>query len=254
MPTSMDEDSFLALGNSSLSTFLSTLLKDEEINKFELVVDNAKPDNNNSFRSLRFVEDTPKCKWYNLVGNDSDPDIRSARRGSKLRSHRSNANRRSTTFRRTVSDPSLCIQMPRRTASPIPVTQKKLIERKTARSESDLLRMPKTLQSPIVEKASLNCTKATRNATWDTAKLKKKNEMVNLFIDLMIEAEDDATEPISPNAAPICFKGEMTLATSCLWENPILSHEKKVLSMPRQPFGEPRRSLAKYSELQKKCS
>ncbi|KAG7371849.1 hypothetical protein IV203_017991 [Nitzschia inconspicua] len=254
MPASSYEDSLSSLGNASLTTFLSTLLKDEEMNKFEVVVDNAKPDNNNSFHSLKLVEDTPKCKWQNLVRNDSDSDIRSTRRGNKLRSRRSNANRRSTSVRQTLSDPDLCMQMPRRKESPMPVTQKKSPGRMTVRSESDLLRMPQRLQSPIGDKECIHSTNNTRNATWDMTKLKKKSDMVNMFLDMMIAGEDDARKPTSPNTATTSFKGEMMLDTtstaSCWLGKPKLSHIEKVPSMPRHPSKKPHRS-ALTNELRK---
>ncbi|KAG7338678.1 hypothetical protein IV203_020700 [Nitzschia inconspicua] len=246
MPASSHEDSLSSLGNASLSTFLSTLLKDEEKNKFEVVVDNAKPDNNNSFCSLKLAEDTPKCRWHNLVRNDSDSDIRSTRRGGKLRSRRSNANRRSTSVRRTVSDPDLCLQMPRRIESPMPTTQTKSPGRMTIRSESDILRMPQRLQSPIADK--------TRNATWDTTRLNEQSDVVNMFIDMMIAAEDDATKPISPHPTTTCLTGEVTsdsdFTAPCLLRKPNLSPNEKGPSMPRHTLKKPRRSALTH-ELRK---
>jgi hypothetical protein len=195
MPITSNDASFSSLGNSSLSSFLSMLLEDEEISNFEVIVDNARPDPNNSFRSLKLLEDEPKCRWNNLVRQDSDKGVRSGRTLSRTRPHRSGNNRRSsnnrTSFRRTVSDPNFGLQMPTRTRSPKPVAEKQPCKRNANCSDSDLLQMPRRLPSPLDYKGSIDGER-NRNASWDASKLKKKTEHADLFFNMMMGPEAHA--------------------------------------------------------------
>jgi hypothetical protein len=186
------ERSFSSLGNSSLSTFLSALLEEEQINDFELVVDNAKLDHNKSTSCLKLLQDQPKCKWSNLVTQHSDRDLRHGRKPSKSSSRSQHANRLSIANHRSASDPNLSLQMPKRQLSPLQALRKKRSEKIAASTDSLLLRMPSRLPSPATDKGRLD-SKLTKNATWENSELRKRNAATdNTFFDKMMEAEDHA--------------------------------------------------------------
>lgn len=247
MPADPHENSFSSFGNSSLSTFLSTLMEDEEINSFQVVVDNARITHSNNNRSLRLLEDEPKCRWNNLVRQESDRDVRCGRKVGQSRSLRHNINRPSMANRRSVSDPSLCLQMPKRQVSPPQVEpQKKFSTKIAASSEPNLLRMPLRLQSPVCDKRSVGA-KLARNATWETNKQrKKKTEKANMFLDMMMQAEDHVAKSNVQTALPTCLKDDTTLdtmsvrsssTTSVSQASPLSDKEKALKSnLPGKPI------------------
>jgi len=86
-----------SFNNSSLSSFLSVLLEDEESSEFLIVQDNPKLSEQRSIRDLRLPfsieqkhNDKPKSRWDYLVKTGSDKDLLSSRRrnmkSSQLRS------------------------------------------------------------------------------------------------------------------------------------------------------------------------
>jgi len=92
--TDVTQNSF---GNSSLSSFLSVLLEDEESSEFLIVPDNPKLSEKRSIRDLRLPfsseqgrDNKPKSRWDYLVKTGSDKDLSSPRRrnmkSSQLRS------------------------------------------------------------------------------------------------------------------------------------------------------------------------
>lgn len=165
------------IGNSSLTSFLSSLLEDEEVTSFNIVADNAKP-NLERMMSVVLVSDEPKCRWNNLVRQDSDP-IR------KVLPASGGDDRRPT--RRYSSDPNLP-QMPERTTSPqttsTPRNFKSSNSSKETMSDSNLLlRMPKrqpspkkTLQKPGVINASWEY--------WNTTSVDTRIRHKNMFLGI----------------------------------------------------------------------
>ena len=191
------QNSASSFGNTSLSSFLSTLMEEEEVSELALVVDNAKPDHNCSSRSLVLLEEEEsKCRWNNLVRTDSNPSL-FGRRSRASRSNRSSSNRPRMSSCTSTSDPSLMsLKMPRRTQSPTKALSKQNTTKPSnCSSDSDLLRMPRRLASPILQVPRNDSIKSgngngSMNASWNTAELKKRIEKTNLFLDVMVETGD----------------------------------------------------------------
>mmetsp|Transcript_12589 Transcript_12589/g.26655 ORF Transcript_12589/g.26655 Transcript_12589/m.26655 type:complete len:447 (-) Transcript_12589:243-1583(-) len=162
---------------SSLSSFLSVLLEDEEIDtpySISIVPDNPKPEQR-SIRELRtsFIKtalenDKPKCRWDYLTRDNSDRDLMSrSRRRSKLtirpssfsgafptssgngsgKHRRQQLPSRSSSMggRKTAAD--IFLQMPKRQKSPTDeATQKKSLMDRFNMSDTDLLLLPIPVQ------------------------------------------------------------------------------------------------------------
>jgi len=171
--TDVTQNSF---NNSSLSSFLSVLLEDEESSEFLIVQDNPKLSEQRSIRDLRLPfslekehNDKPKSRWDYLVKTGSDKDLLSSRRrnmkSSQLRSssfsgainssrkpkqrNNSSSNRNSNSSNkknnnnvRGRSNSNKFLQMPLRQESPTEdeMARKLLIDRLN-QSESDLQHM-----------------------------------------------------------------------------------------------------------------
>jgi hypothetical protein len=192
-----------SFGNSSLSSFLSTLLEDEQITSFEIVSDNAKP-NQDSIRGLTFVVDNEppkKCRWNNLVRHDSDPELYKksgcGNSGRKSGGRYSVRSKPSLVGRRTNSDTNLMMPMslPKRMESPCQDPNKKSLSRRMVSSDSDLLRIPTRRPSPQGNTNKRSTT--TNNAKWNTtstsmSKIMKKK---NMFLDMMIEKDGPTRKP-----------------------------------------------------------
>jgi hypothetical protein len=187
--------------STSLSSFLSTLMEDDEITHVDLIVDNAKPDHNDSIRSLKLLEQEPKCRWNNLVRFDSDPDMFTSA-NSRSRKNQLNVKKSSLSGRRN-SVPNVMLQIPKRLESPIPATirpKKSLIC-----SDSDLLRMPRRFPSPSRGKKSAG-NQTTRNATWDTSRLASHTLKTNMFSGLLMEGTDSIPKMKSHIQMPQCLE------------------------------------------------
>jgi hypothetical protein len=197
--------SFSSVGNSSLSTFLSTLFEDEQVKDLELVVDNAKLDQSKSFLSLKLQQSEPKCKWNNLVRHHSDRDLRHGRKIIEKTSQSFSINSPSTINQRIGSDPNLSLRIPKRPMSPLQTPEKKFSQKAAIRRDSIILRIPLRLASPVTEKGRIG----SNNATWDKANVReKKPENANMFFDIMMEAEEHAPKPKMRATLPSCLKDE----------------------------------------------
>mmetsp|Transcript_8905 Transcript_8905/g.14292 ORF Transcript_8905/g.14292 Transcript_8905/m.14292 type:complete len:306 (-) Transcript_8905:101-1018(-) len=191
------EDSLSTFGNSSLSSFMTTLLENEEISNFEIVTDNAKPDQYNSITTLKLVPDEPKCRWNNLVREDSDPNL--------LKRQKSYRPRPTMAGRRINSDTSLMMEIPKRLPSPKTPEEKKkrtISKKTTTMSDSDLLRMPRRCQSPDKN----NSRSKTKNAQWDQKT--KSTDKKNMFFDLMIVADPASRSNVT--TIPTCLKDALS--------------------------------------------
>jgi hypothetical protein len=185
-------DSSSSFGNSSMTSFLSALLEEENVTSVVIATDNAKP-GLESILSLRLVGDEPKCRWNNLVRDASDSDLMKRTRQKSTRPLLSTAaGDKCQLRRRHPSDPNL-IQMPMRTISPHESSKPKLsissIRPSAASlSDSDLLRMPKRLPSP---RKVQQRKRSSLNASWDTTPAGDKNMTpTNIFLEILMEPID----------------------------------------------------------------
>jgi hypothetical protein len=176
-----------------MSSFLSTLMENEELRGFEIIVDNCKPDHNNSSTSLVFLEQEPKCRWHNMVSTNSDLSL-STRGRNRSRSKRLSVNRPSMKNRRSSSDPCLDLPMPKRSQSPNKNSPRIASNNISSfSSDSQLLRIPQRLPSPTTPKKAFprRASKSgSNNASWDRSDLKKKTETSNMFCEIVVETGD----------------------------------------------------------------
>lgn len=165
---SLEGESNHTVGESSLSSFLSVLLEDEEAkpNEISIVSDNAKPEQR-SIRDLRlsfiqsaYENDKPKCRWEYLTRDNNDREkLARSRRRSKLET-------RSVSF-----------------SGPINETKPKL-------------RFPNN--------NSAGSTKSKKNATFDTlpnkkkgtSKSKKNNTTEGMFLRMPVRKNSPMTAAI----------------------------------------------------------
>lgn len=181
-----------SFGNSSLTSFLSTLLREENVTSVIIEDDNAKA-GLDSLLSLRLVEDEPKCRWNSLVREVSESDLRKRNRQKSSITLKSNSELdKSVPRRKCGSDPNLML-MPIRKKSPNKLSRPKISlstmpTSAATVSDPDLLRMPKRLPSPGEGQSQ----RGTINASWDTSSLatEKRKNYTNLFLDILMEPID----------------------------------------------------------------
>jgi len=156
-------------GESSLSSFLSVLLEDEETRPCEILIvpDNPKPEQRSiqdlrlSFIRSAYKNDKPKCRWEYLTRDNNDRDHMSRSR------YRSKLEVRSSSFSGAISDTkmrppsrsngssnpnkktgsstaaSMFLRMPQRKNSPMTeAVQKKSLMSRYNMSDTDLILLP----------------------------------------------------------------------------------------------------------------
>ena len=184
-----------------MSSFLSTLMEDEELSvgDFEIVVDNCKPDHNNSFTSLTLLEkQQPKDRWANLTRSDSDLSLGSCRSGSRRnrsRTNRSAINRPSMKGNRSTSEPCLDLRMPKRIQSPIKQSTKSGPKMSRFSSDTQLL-LPQRRPSPTPQRLSLTRSgsrSSSMNASWsaeEVIEVTEPKKKINPFLDIVSKTGD----------------------------------------------------------------
>ena len=228
-------DSMSSIGNTSMSSFLSTLMENEEVNVFAIVVDNCKPDHNNSCTSLTLVEkEQPKCRWTNLVRSDSELSMGSARRSAsdlslgsrrnRSRTNRLSINRPSMKSHRSASENCLDLQMPKRIQSPTKTSPSGSPNMSRFNSDTQLLRMPQRRPSPTPQRKTLARSESSfssMNASWSVDEIKDTTtEKKNPFLDIVSKTNDLASKgslfrPLSP-CKLVKQSRKATLATQML--------------------------------------
>ena len=194
------QSSCTSFGESSLSSFLSILLEDEERMTFEIVPDNPKPcsdqrsvrDLRQSFTASALENDRPKCRWDDLTRNTSDRDLRRNKLGlrsssfagfssTKQRVPRSKSNDLSPTTTASGNTTSMFLRMPQRQRSPTDnekKEKKKSLVDRFIMSETDLMRLP-TMPSRRRSKGNTTTNTNRNNINYNPASSGRKQSRLS---------------------------------------------------------------------------
>lgn len=210
-------NSFSSFGESSLSSFLSLLLEEDENSNREIsiVIDNPRTEQRNvrdlreTLRLSAIESEKPKCRWDYLTRDNSDRDVvwhTRNRRGNLVArassfsgaisntKHKFRTSSNSSTGR-PESAANVFLRMPQRRTSPIegPKRRKKPMVDRFNMSDTNLMDLPLPCAASVHRRRlARGCSNgaSTENASWSTQDLRQRRQAnSNRFLDTMMEPE-----------------------------------------------------------------